>query len=210
MRFVKKLYTLLNYFAQKPFVYVVMGDSSAEGIGASDHGKSFGALIAEEIKKQKRNTVYRNFGKAGATIHDVINSQLKKTLFINPQLVVISVGFNDIKKGRRMSAFERDFSFLLEKLSHTGARVYVCGIPDTHLARRIPKVIKPYVAVRTRQCNDVIERLSKKHGATYIDLYTVIKALRANKDIISSDGLHPSDVGYAAWATEVISHLELP
>lgn len=209
MRLLKKLYTLLDYFSQGPFVYVVMGDSSAEGVGASDHGKSFGALIAEEIKKQKKNTIYHNFGKAGVTIQDVVNSQLKKTVKMNPHLVIISVGFNDIKKGRRVSAFKKEFELLLKTLKKTDARIYICGIPDTHLARRIPKVVKPYVAVRTRQFNRVIEQLSKTHGATYIDLYSAIKALRANKDIISSDGLHPSDIGYAAWATEVISHLHL-
>lgn len=186
-----------------------MGDSSAEGIGASHHGKSFAALIAEEIRKQKMNVVYRNFGKSGATIHDVVTHQLKKAVVMSPQLIIISVGFNDIKKGRRVHVFEEEFELLLKTLSQTGAQIYICGIPDSHLARRIPKVVKPYVSVRTRQFNQIIEKLARKHKAVYIDLYTAIKALRTQTDIISSDGLHPSDVGYAVWATEVISHLQL-
>lgn len=207
MKFFISLKNLLSYFNRKPFHYVVLGDSTAEGIGASSHENAFTARVFNEIKKQRNEAVYYNFGRSGAVIKDVLRLQAKKAVELNPDLIIISVGFNDIKRGRRLLTLEKDFTQLLEILSLSTAKIYVCGIPDVGKARKIPKFLKPYVSYRTEQFNEVIKRLSSTHNATFIDLYKATKNIAVPDDFISSDGLHPSDAGYAFLALEVMSHI---
>jgi lysophospholipase L1-like esterase len=46
--------------------------------------------------------------------------------------------------------------------------------------------------------NDMIACIGARHGATFVDTYTPFR--RGPRDLISPDGLHPSDAGYAVIA----------
>ncbi|HEX5797987.1 MAG TPA: hypothetical protein VFX79_01410 [Candidatus Saccharimonadales bacterium] len=59
------------------FVYVALGDSAAQGIGASTPLKGYVGLIAEELQKGREKDVkVINLSKSGAKIADVLQAQL--------------------------------------------------------------------------------------------------------------------------------------
>ena len=83
---------------KKSFVYVALGDSTVEGIGATAPHRSYTGILHGVIKEKKKRTHYHNLGIAGATIQDVIRLQLAKAIELQPDLITLSVGANDIKK----------------------------------------------------------------------------------------------------------------
>src|SRR5579872_3209473 len=80
---------------QKPFVYVALGDSTTEGIGASDPSKSFPSLVYKALQKELKHVSYYNFGKKFSKASDVLSDQLSKCIQLKPDLVSLSVGSND-------------------------------------------------------------------------------------------------------------------
>ena len=55
--------------------------------------------------------------------------------------------------------------------------------------------------LRLEQFNQAIAAIAGRYGVPLVDLYKLSGAmLRAHPEFFSTDGLHPSDLGYAQWA----------
>lgn len=195
-------------FPKKKFVYVALGDSAVEGVGATSHHKSFPALVFSAIKQEIGHVEYHNFGKSGARVLDVLKNQVEKAVEKQPDLVILSVGFNDVVKRTRLEDFEKDFAETLEILSKkTHALLVVNNIPDISLALSIPFYKKVYAQILIRRFNNTIKTQVHKNHASLVDMHSQTKMLKEYDGLISSDGLHPSDLGHALWGLTVLSHI---
>lgn len=196
-------------FKPKKFVYVAIGDSTVEGIGASHHSKSFPALVFEKIKQDKKEASYHNLGKGGAKVGDVIAHQLPTLLELKPDLVTISVGGNDLHKRTKLKHFERDFAYLIKTLKEkTDAEIIISNIPDVSLLPSLSAFVRFFSKFMARRLNRVINKHANKFSCILIDLYKGSKEhSKKYTDLISNDGFHPSDKGYALWANAIIAYL---
>ena len=194
---------------QQPFVYCALGDSTVEGFGASSKEKAFPALINQVLKQHFKNTDFYNLGVGGAVVKDVLNSQLKQTIELQPNLVTISIGANNVMRGTRESEFRKQMRALLEELtSNTQAKVVINNIPDFLATSFVPKPIQMVCNFRAKRFNKIIEEESLRLKVTHVDLYTLSKVFaHKNPVFVSQDGFHPSDAGYAMWANTIISYI---
>ncbi len=192
---------------KKDFTFVAIGDSTVEGVGASKSEKSFVHLIFEVLRQKNKRVKFYNLGKRGATISDLVESQLNQVLDLSPNLVLISVGVNDLRKRTRIENFERDLGFLIETVvNKTDSKVIVNSIPDLSNLPALSFLIRLFARSQVKKFNKVISRQAEKHGAIFIDLHSGSNVFtKKYPELISSDGLHPSDIGYAVWAAAVIS-----
>lgn len=194
---------------KKEFVVVAIGDSTIEGIGASTPEKAFAPLVYSSVKQGKKNASFHNLGVAHSRIRDVILNQLPKALELKPNLVLISIGANDLILDRRIFQFGKDFGFLMETLrKNTKAAIFVNNIPDLTIIPTMPKLAFPYFKFMVLRFNRIIKNSSESIGAYLIDLYKESKLYKGYKELISSDGLHPSDIGYAIWANAFITKIQ--
>lgn len=193
----------------KKFVYVAIGDSTVEGIGASDPSRSCPALVFEKIKHEKKRAYFYNLGKSGARIKDVVELQLAKAVELKPDLITISVGANDLRHRTKLRHFEKDFFELIKTLKEkTKAEIIISNIPDVSVAPSISMLVKLLSRFVTGRLNRVINKHTKQFKCILIDLYTGSKIYgRKSTGLISADGLHPSDEGYALWANAIIDYL---
>lgn len=194
----------------KPFVYVAIGDSSVEGIGASTPQRSYTGIIHEHLKLIRKAIDYHNFGKAHATVNDVNERQLQNTISLHPQLVTISIGANDIIKHTPIREFEKSLQFLLDNLKKcTTAEIVINTLPDLSHAPAIPTRLKAMSALWVIRINLIIKKLAIKYQVTLVDLYEQSRLYTQNyPEIVSKDGFHPSDFGYAIWANIILSEIK--
>lgn len=191
------------------FVYVAIGDSTVEGIGATDKNKNYASIIYESIRKENKKAEFYNLGKSGAAIADVIDTQLQRAISLGPDLVTVSVGVNDIRKRTRLSNFERDLTYLVNSLSeHTRAKIILNGLPDFSHAPAIPFLIRIYARYMVKKFNEVLREQASKANVTFIDLSNSSLFTKKYPELISPDGFHPSDLGYAFWAAAIISQAQ--
>jgi acyl-CoA thioesterase-1 len=192
-------------------LYVALGDSTVEGVGATSPERNYVGQLHGRLRTVYPNARVANLGKGGATSADVLRRQLDRAIELRPDLVTLSIGPNDITTGVAVEAYEKNLEMILERLrQETTAVTIVNLIPDLAVTPRFNRSRhREAVGKQTIIFNETLERTGRAHGAEMVNLYaTSQREVPVQPELISSDGYHPSDVGYARWAELVWAGVE--
>jgi lysophospholipase L1-like esterase len=184
-------------------VYVALGDSTVEGVGASGPEASYVSLLAGRLRALYPNARAVNLGVGGATSADVVTTQLPRALELSPDLITLSIGPNDITGRVGVDAYEANLDTIFTTLTRrTRAAVIANLLPDLALTPRFARgALKDLMGRRTVAFNEALARAGGKHGIELVDLYaTSREEVPRRPELIGADGYHPSDAGYARWA----------
>jgi acyl-CoA thioesterase-1 len=185
------------------FLYVALGDSTVEGVGASAPGRNYVSLLYVRLREAYPRARLINLGAGGATAGEVLNHQLPRALELRPDLVTLSVGPNDITRERALEAYARDVEATIRALTRLTTAVLVVNlIPDLSVTPRFSgQEIAPLVRERVVAFNEVLSRQARASGAEVVDLYGASqREVPRRPELIGVDRYHPSDEGYARWA----------
>ena len=192
-------------------VYVALGDSTVEGIGASSADATYVSRVHARLRAHYPRAVVHNLGVGGATSADVLGGQVDRAVELAPHLVTLSVGPNDVTGRVSAEAYGRNVDAILTRLREkTRAVVVVNSLPDlavTPRFRRSPMATR--VGHLSVEFNEVLARRVDDHGFVLVDLYHPSQTeVPAHPELVSRDGYHPSDAGYARWAELLWSGIE--
>lgn len=189
--------------ASGPVNYVALGDSTGAGVGASEGG--YVARLFRRILEVRPGSKLTNMCLSGATTEDVLRGQLAPAVDLNPTLVTLGIGINDVGLGVSVETFAATFEAIISRLkSETGARIVVTNLPDISTAPRIPQMLRPEIQGRTVLFNQKIQEIAARYEVIVFDIYTTThELLPFHPEFFSADGFHPSDVGYEHWAKEM-------
>lgn len=175
-------------------VVVFLGDSYAEGVGASSIGKRWTTLGSAAMGWSEINasasgmgytTTYQGLPTNYSTRVDVVAAA-------KPDIVVVSGGRNDYQSADITAAAVS----LFEKVR--------AAAPDARLVVISPIWDSTPVPGGFVSVTDEVRRAADTAGAEYID---VGQPLGGHPDMIEPDGLHPNDLGHRAIASAVVQHL---
>ncbi len=177
--------------AQKPgdFIYLALGDSAAQGIGASQPQKGYVGLIADQAAaKTGKSVKVVNLSVSGAVVKDVLDKQLPASRDIKPDLVTIEIGANDVATFDE-KRFTSEFQALVRQLPQG---TYVSNMPyfATRPGRR-PAAFKISEIIATT--------LKQRPDLKLIDLQTITQD-RDSWLNYAADLFHPNDRAYKNWA----------
>jgi lysophospholipase L1-like esterase len=187
----------------EPVVYVALGDSTVQGVGASSPERTYVSRLYERLHAVYPKARVANLGVSGATSADVVAAQLQRAVELRPHLVTLSVGPNDITRGVPVRLYERNIDAILAALTReTRAMVVVNLLPDLAVTRRFRGSPQEGAVERlTVQFNDALRNRARRHGVELVDLYSVSREeVPRRPELLAADGYHPSDAGYARWA----------
>lgn len=189
--------------ASAEVIYVALGDSTVEGVGASSAGTNYVGRLAARLRDRYPRARTVNLGVAGATSYDVLEAQLGEAIALKPQLVTLSIGPNDITAKVPVETYAENLDMILGRLAdQTEAVVVVSLLPDLAVTPRFRRRDNaPVVARLSAEFNEVVVRAGKRHGALLVDLYAASRReVPGHPELLAADGYHPSDLGYARWA----------
>ncbi|MGA4669451.1 SGNH/GDSL hydrolase family protein [Propionibacteriaceae bacterium Y1923] len=174
--------------------YVALGDSAAQGVGASSVEKGYVSLIGARLARETGRPVsITNLSVSGAVSDDVVSEQLGQldSLPFTPDIITIAIGGNDVVYPRHNTeSFAASLTTILERLP-TGS--FVGDVPWF----TIPgfNVVSGQMATRARQ-------LITDHGHHLVEIHRASRSLGYWKYYlnVAQDLFHPNDVGYAKWA----------
>ena len=189
-------------------LYVAVGDSAAQGIGASRPGHSYVGLLARDIREQSGRTVrVANLSQSGARLREALEKQLPVLATLTPDIVTVAIGANDIA-GFEAERFEREIRMLFAALP---AQAIVADMPSFYLGR---------AEQRARVANRILRTVAAEFGLTVAPLHRVTRrrsAARTALRDVAADFFHPNDRGYRVWASAfaplvsaAVARLELP
>ena len=190
--------------------FVVLGDSTAAGVGAETAAQAYPTLLAERLAARGRRVTLVAGGVSGARVADVLSDQVAIAIDAEPDLVFVGIGANDVTHLTPLGDVERDMRALLETLkSRTSAAIVVAGAPDMRAAAFL-EPLRSLVGWRGRQVTSVIEEVGRDEGVGVVPL-----AKRTAKFFVddpeshySADDFHPGPAGYARWADAILPELE--
>jgi lysophospholipase L1-like esterase len=186
-----------------PLLYVALGDSTVEGVGATSPAHNYVGQLHQKLRAIYPRARVTNLGVGGATAAGVRSRQLPRALELKPDLVTLSIGPNDITAERSPRDYGRDVAAILQALTRdTSAVVVVNLIPDLTVTPRFKGTeAEPVVRQRVTAFNEVLAAQARAHGAEIVDLYTASqREVPRRPELVGPDRYHPSDVGYARWA----------
>lgn len=172
-------------------LWVVLGDSTAQGIGAPAHQEGYvGQLLSmleEGWPSDQGSWRVLNLSKSGARVSDVIAAQLPRLEAlpdnIDPALVTCAIGANDLI---RRTPLDRATS---------GLRAVIHRLPPGAVIATIPQGLhRP----RTELLNDLIRTEAPAAGLRVADVWEETAPPWHGK--LAADGFHPGPLGYADWA----------
>jgi len=178
-------------------VLVLLGDSTAVGIGDLVHGgwRGFGPILSSAYE----NNGYRNLAVSGARLADVRRIQLPAALRLKPTVVVVVAGVNDTLRSdyssRQMHA---DLDHIARELTAAGASVVTVRFHDQGRMFKLPGKLRRVLKARIDELNRVIDVVVARHGIRCVDLHTLPGAYELEAWAV--DRLHPSELGHRMLA----------
>ena len=185
-----------------PLDVVWLGDSTAAGVGALSPAAALPTVVAAALDRPVDLTV---LARSGATVADVVEDQLPLVAGLDPEVVFVSVGANDVTHVTGREAFERSYRRLVERLP-PGAEVVMLGVPDMGAIPRLAQPLRALVGFRGRQLDEVVRDVAGTTGSTYVDIAGKTgPEFRDDPDrYFAADRYHPSEEGYRLWADAVL------
>jgi len=190
-------------FTKGPIVYVALGDSTGVGVGARDGG--YVARVFKRLLERRPGSKLSNLCVSGADTADLIRGQLDRGVALNPDLVTVGIGINDIGHGMTLEQFSKNYEQIISTLKEkTHAQIVLSNIPDISTAPRIPGPLRGEYQRQIVQFSRRLGEIANRYGVTVFDVHTITKAeLPSHPEYFSADGFHPSDQGYELWASSM-------
>lgn len=180
-------------YTNDTLIYIALGDSTAQGIGASRPEKGYVGLLADKLSQASGKDVHViNLSSSGAKVNDVLEVQLpllKKITIPEDAVVTVAIGSNDIRSYNQED-FYKTIDTILAKLP---TQTLVADIPYFGGGR-----------VHTGENNalaasSVIYDLTKKYNLTFVPLHEATKQSHTIRHF-AADFFHPNDRAYKVWS----------
>jgi lysophospholipase L1-like esterase len=190
-----------------PLRLAVLGDSTTTGVGTERVEDTYAALAGLALAERGPVEVHV-LGRASSRINDVLTEQVPLAAAIEPDLVLLVVGAND---ATHVTPFREVATGIREILRGLGDRpVVVAGVPRLTLVRLLAPPLRELSHIRGQHVNRILRRAAaRRPGTTFVPL--VARPPRGDaefwKGFLAADGFHPSAIGYARWALELVPAL---
>jgi len=200
-------------------VYVAIGASETAGVGTQDPFRQAWPRVFWRTALPA-GTVFYNFGIPGATVQQALTEELPFALKTRPTIATVWLNANDLIAGVRPAAYGRQLFELVSALRRHGrTQVLIANTPEldtlpAYLECRdgvssatscpsggVPEPARVTAAVE--RYNQVIGGVASRTGAVVVDLHAFGDVPDEHPDWISSDGFHPSALGYQHVAMAV-------
>ena len=180
-------------------LYVALGDSAAQGVGASSPERGYVGLLAGRLREATgRDVEVVNLSVSGARVRDVLEQQLPALGALAPDVVTVAVGGNDVRRYER-----RTFAAEVDRL--------VAGLPAGTYVADVPWFVRARGGKKAAEAAQTLRAATERAGLVSVPLHEQLRAggwggmLRQT----SGDLFHPNDRGYEVWADAFWSRMSL-
>ncbi|MFL5874591.1 MAG: SGNH/GDSL hydrolase family protein [Solirubrobacteraceae bacterium] len=188
--------------------FVMIGDSIAVGMGDPTEGyvtAPWGGRVAAALARERDGVTYANLARHRAKAADIRDSQLGPALDLEPDLVALMGGGNDLltEESVDIASVKATLDDIVAALIDTGATVLTYETLD--FARAFPD---PAFEVFNRRLQDLYaatREIALERGTVHVDCYR--QPWSADRDCFSADLQHPTMRAQALAASATIRAL---
>jgi lysophospholipase L1-like esterase len=185
--------------------YVAMGDSFTAGLVPGQ--PRWPDALARELGPDVR---YENLATVGATSEQVESEQLGRAIELDPDLITLVCGANDVLESTRPDSHEyaerlgRMFRRLRREAPH--AEILSATYPDISRFLDLRPRSRARVEKGMKLFNDAARAVAQSHGIVLLEGFDHPAA--EDRSTFGADGFHPSEEGHRRAAYEFLRALK--
>jgi len=184
-----------------PLRLVLLGDSTALGVGVDRLVDTVGGQLATLLSVDGRQVMLSSVGVAGSRSSDLATQVARCLLGERPDVAVILIGANDATALRRPGDAAVYLGAAVRRLRDAGVEVVVGACPDLGATRAIAPPLRQIVGWLGRRVARAQVRAVHAAGGAVVDLCAETgPVFRADPNTLCHDRYHPSADGYRVWA----------
>lgn len=187
-----------THAGDRPISLLVLGDSTAAGVGASSQEDALpGHLARAFLHRFGRGTRWVAVGHNGATARDLITQHLDEATAETYDVVFLTIGANDALALRSRSAFSRDIRQLVDalRLASPDAIILVSLMPRFDRFRSLGNPVRWNLALHASS----LDAGARAAVAGKPMVFAIPKPPPYTPEFWASDGFHPGPQGYREW-----------
>lgn len=178
MTLIALLFFLFQTSARTPTILAI-GDSMTAGYGVAADS-SYPAQLESELKKRGYDYRVVNQGVTGSTTTQAL-SRLTRALAIQPDIVIIQLGGNDVSQGIPRDVSRENVRTIIQRFKPGGARIFFAG-------GRFP----------------YLDALAKEMDVPVIPF---LNGVQGHPELLIADGVHPNADGYSIVVRNILKTL---
>jgi lysophospholipase L1-like esterase len=182
--------------------YVALGDSYTIGTSVGE-AERWPNQLSERVPGLR---LVANLGVNGFTSADTIDVELPRLDALDPQIVTLLVGVNDVVQGVPPETYRQNVKAILDDLvARVGAsRVLVVTTPDYTVTPAGADYGDPArQSAAIREANRVLAAAAAARGVAVVDISDISLRAKDDRSLVASDGLHPSGEQYRFWVDRI-------
>ena len=185
-----------------PLGLVVLGESTAAGVGVDDQREGLARQLATELARRRDRPVAwtvcaRTGATAGYTARELIPAAPA-----GQDLAVVVLGVNDTLRFRSRRAWRVRVASVLDALElhlAPGGRIVLAGVPDLGSFPALPQPLRAVLGWHARALDRQLRRLAAQRlGVLHVPGEPLV-----GEGLFAADAFHPSAHTYARWAAHL-------
>ncbi|MEO7447137.1 MAG: SGNH/GDSL hydrolase family protein [Humibacillus sp.] len=191
-----------------PIRILVLGDSTAAGLGAAHPHETIGATIANGVAAfSGRPVEVTNVAVVGAE-SPWLEAQIDRGLreIPSPDVAIVLIGANDVTHRIDRSVAVRHLEMVVRRLVEAGAEVIVGTCPDLGAVEPVPQPLRWLARRWSRDLAAAQTVAVVEAGGRAVSIGDLLGAAFSAdpKTLFSEDRFHPSSAGYARVAAALL------
>lgn len=191
-----------------PIELLVLGDSTAKGMGADNAGQTVGAIVSTAVAALAGRPVrLTNVAAVGATSPD-LEGQLDQALHQtpHPDVTLVMIGANDVTSRLSQTDAVAHLAEAVRRLRDSGSEVVVGTCPDLGVIKPVPQPLRQLARRWSRHLAAAQTRAVVELGGRTVSLGDLLGHEFSDSPAVmfSKDRFHPSAAGYARAASALL------
>jgi lysophospholipase L1-like esterase len=189
-----------------PLSILIIGDSSAAGVGVSDQQSALlGQLVS--ILEQQFNLSWRLLAKTGAKTQDLIPMLQNEKLANTYDIIITSLGVNDVTSLQRTKHWLNEQNKLHQYCFDTlkAKHIIINGMPPMHRFPLLPQPLRWVIGSRAK----AFDRLQAKQISQFSNKSYEPVAFELDESAMASDGFHPGELIYKEWGLSLSERINV-
>lgn len=189
-----------------PLRLLLLGESTAAGVGAAHQGEAMGGQLAVALQEQTGRSVrWRVVGRTGVTAK-VSRQRLLPLVPLEPfDLAVIALGVNDTKNLTTARQWQVDLTQLVCDLRVRigDVPVVLASVPPMDCFPSLPTPLRQFLGWRAALMDEALKAVvDRTEQATYAG-----PIVGLTPEMFCRDRFHPGPKGYAKWARGIAARV---
>lgn len=196
---------------------LILGESTMAGVGVGKHADGFAGSFSKKFAASFHRPVdWYVYARSGATAGSLLDKILPQVIEKRFDLILIGLGANDAFMLNKPSTWNKNIRKIIDLLQgcYSGVPIVFCNMPPVESFPAFTPLIRYLLGNQIKLLGEVLHIIAEETSNVYyneeridIGVWSKKHLMKPDKDQLFSDGVHPSQLTYKIWGTEMVSYI---